>query len=119
MERLWEVLVRFDLSRFSDRVLSFIAIASAIVLFISCFYLVQSQYKVRMLTAEKERVERVRHALLDESSQLALELSRAALPKYVISRANELGYVNADVKNTVMIQVPANQFGRIRLEVRK
>ncbi len=111
--------MKFDLSRFSDRVLSLVTLLSAIVLFVSSFYLVQTQYKVRLLTAEKERAERVRHALLDESSQLTLDLSRAALPRYVVSRATELGYVNADVRNTVMIQVPASQFGRIRLEVRK
>lgn len=111
--------MRLNLTQLSDRVLKLVALISGIVLFVSCFELVRMQYEVRMLTAEKERAERVRHALLDEASQLALDLSKAALPKYVIERAGELGFVNADVTNTVMIQVPASQLGHIRLEVRK
>ncbi len=111
--------MKFNMARFSDRILSCVAVVSALVLLTSCFELVKTQYQVRMLTAEKERAERVRHALLDEASQLALDLSKAALPKSVIERASELGYVNADVTNTVMIQVAADKFGKISLEVRK
>ena len=111
--------MRFSLTQISDRVLTGVTLVSGVVLLINCFELVRMQYEVRMLTAEKERAERVRHALLDEASQLALDLSKAALPKYVIERAGALGYVNADVTNTIMIQVPASRLGHIRLEVRK
>lgn len=111
--------MRFSLTQISDRVLTVVAVASGVVLLLSCFALVRMQYDVRTLTAEKERAERVRHALTDEASQLALDLSKAALPKYVIERAGALGYVNADVTNTVMIQVPASKLSHIRLEVHK
>jgi len=111
--------MRINLAAFSERVLFVIAVVSSLVLFVSCFTLVKTQYEVRMLTVEKERAERVRHALLDEASQLALDQSRAALPKYVTERAAALGYVNADVSNTVMIEVPADEIRQIRLEVNK
>ena len=45
--------MRFSLTQISDRVLTVVAVASGVVLLLSCFALVRMQYDVRTLTAEK------------------------------------------------------------------
>lgn len=106
---------------FSERFLLFVALVSTAVLLLSGFYLVTTQYRVRMLVVEKERAEKVRHELMDAASQLALDRASAALPKNVMERAKAMGYVAASVSNAniVLIEVEKGAIEGNYLEVKK
>lgn len=85
----------------SERFLFVVALVSAIVLILSAGALVTTQYRVRLLFVEIERANDMARKLADDSSQLALDLSKAALPAAVSRRAGEMGFIAADVTNTV------------------
>ena len=67
----------------SERFLFVMALISAVVLLLSGAALVTTQYRVRLLFVEIERANDVARRLSDDSSQLALDLSKAALPAAV------------------------------------
>ena len=83
----------------------------AIVLILSAGALVTTQYRVRLLFVEIERA--------NDSSQLALDLSKAALPAAVSRRAGEMGFIAADVTNTVLFEVEPQVLLKEHMEVRK
>ena len=64
----------------SERFLFVVALVSAIVLILSAGALVTTQYRVRLLFVEIERANDMARKLADDSSQLALDLSKAAQP---------------------------------------
>ena len=73
--------MRFSLSRLSEPLILFIGGVSVVVLWVSACSLVWTQYRVRLLFAEIERAGDMSRRLSDDSSQLSLDLSRAALPR--------------------------------------
>ena len=97
----------------SERFLFIAALLSAIVLILSAGALVTTQYRVRLLFVEIAR------KLADDSSQLALDLSKAALPAAVSRRAGEMGFIAADVNNTVLFEVEPQVLLKEHMEVRK
>ena len=103
----------------SDRFLFAAAFISAIVLIVSAGTLVTTQYRVRLLFVEIERANDVGRRLADDSSQLALDLSKAALPAAVSRRAGEMGFIAADVSNTVLFEVEPQVLLKEHMEVRK
>lgn len=107
------------LAVFSDRCLFAAAFISAIVLIVSAGALVTTQYRVRLLFVEIERANNDGRRLADDSSQLALDLSKAALPAAVSKRAGEMGFIAADVTNTVLFEVEPQVLFKEHLEVRK
>lgn len=111
--------MKIALAAVSERLLFLVAFVSALVLIASGFWLVSTAYNVRMLTAEKEQMEMQHHRLIDDATQLALDQSKAAMPKVVTERATELGFVRSGVMNTVMVEVDASELESSRLEVRK
>ena len=92
----------------SDRFLFIAALLSAIVLILSAGALVTI-----------ERANDVARKLADDSSQLALDLSKAALPAAVSRRAGEMGFIAADVNNTVLFEVEPQVLLKEHMEVRK
>lgn len=107
------------LAVFSDRCLFAAAFISAIVLIVSAGALVTTQYRVRLLFVEIERANNDGRRLADDSSQLALDLSKAALPAAVSKRAGDMGFIAADVNNTVLFEVEPQVLFKEHLEVRK
>ena len=103
----------------SERFLFIAALLSAIVLILSAGALVTTQYRVRLLFVEIERANDVARKLADDSSQLALDLSKAALPADVSRRAGEMGFIAADVNNTVLFEVEPQVLLKEHMEVRK
>lgn len=103
---------------FSERIALWGAVVCAIVLVTTSFFIVNTQYKVRGLMAELDRAERVRHQLLAEASALELELAQAALPKAVTGRARAMGFSNAEVTDTLIIEVAPEKLSKERLEVK-
>ena len=101
----------------SERFLFVAALLSAIVLILSAGALVTTQYRVRLLFVE--RANDVARKLADDSSQLALDLSKAALPAAVSRRAGEMGFIAADVNNTVLFEVEPQVLLKEHMEVRK
>jgi cell division protein FtsL len=99
----------------SERFLFIAALLSAIVLILSAGALVTTQYRVRLLFVEID----VARKLADDSSQLALDLSKAALPAAVSRRAGEMGFIAADVNNTVLFEVEPQVLLKEHMEVRK
>ena len=57
--------------------------------------------------------------LSDDSSQLSLDLSRAALPAAVNARARQLGYAPAELSDTVLVEVAPEELTQQHLEVQK
>ena len=102
----------------SERFLFIAALLSAIVLILSAGALT-TQYRVRLLFVEIERANDVARKLADDSSQLALDLSKAALPAAVSRRAGEMGFIAADVNNTVLFEVEPQVLLKEHMEVRK
>lgn len=111
--------MRMRQSLLTDRFFAILGVVSAVVLIVSAFVLVTTQYTVRMLTFEKDRAEKVSQRLLDEKTQLRVDQSKAALPKIVIDHVKDLEYVEAGVHNTVMIEVPSRLLENNRMEVSK
>lgn len=103
----------------SERFLFVAAFFSAIVLIFSAGALVTTQYRVRLLFVEIERANDVARRLADDSSQLALDLSKAALPAAVSMRAGKMGFIAADVNNTVLFEVEPQVLLQEHMEVRK
>ena len=66
-----------------------------------------------------ERANYVARRLSDDSSQLALDLSKAALPAAVSRRAREMGFAPAGVTNTVLLEVAPMALIKGHMEVRK
>ena len=85
-------VVRTSWAIISERVMQTVAFISAIVLLLSAGALVTTQYRVRVLFVEIERANEAARRLMDDSSQLALDLSKAALPAAVSSRAKKMGF---------------------------
>lgn len=112
-------MIKARLVMLSDRLLFFIGFVSVIVLLLSAGLLVTTQYRVRLLFVEIERANDVARRLADDSSQLQLDLSKAALPAAVSRRAHELGFAAADVNNTVLIDVAPKALLREHMEIRK
>ena len=104
---------------FCERVLFFAAIVSAAVLILSAGVLITTQYRVRMLFVEIERANDLTRRLSDDSSQLALDLSKAALPAAVSRRARAMGFAPAGVSNTVLLEVAPMALIQGHMEVRK
>lgn len=90
------------LLRWLERIVIFSAVS---VLMGSSLAVVYTQYKARALFVEIERANDVTRRLSDDASQLALDLSRAALPSQVNERAVAMGFHNATVKNTIMLPI--------------
>ena len=111
--------MKFNLAFMSERLLFLIGFASALVCVISAGVLVTTQYRVRLLFVEIERANDVARRLSDDSSQLALDLSKAALPAAVSRRAREMGFAPADVNNTVLLEVAPKALVREHMEIRK
>ena len=107
------------LAFFSERLLFVMALISAVVLVLSAGALVTTQYRVRMLFVEIERANDVTRRLSDDSSQLALDLSKAALPAAVSHRARAMGFSPAGVTNTVLLEVVPMALIQGHMEVRK
>ena len=103
----------------SERFLFVMALISAVVLLLSGAALVTTQYRVRLLFVEIERANDVARRLSDDSSQLALDLSKAALPAAVSRRAREMGFAPAGVNNTVLLEVAPMALIKGHMEVRK
>ena len=96
----------------SERFLFIAALLSAIVLILSAGALVTTQYRVRLLFVEIERANDVARKLADDSSQLALAAA-------VSRRAGEMGFIAADVNNTVLFEVEPQVLLKEHMEVRK
>lgn len=111
--------MRFSLVSVSERFLATAGVVSAIVLLLSAAALVTTQYRVRLLFVEIEHANNVARRLADDSSQLALDLSKAALPAAVSRRAEAMGFAPADVTNTVLLEVEPKTFIQEHIEVRK
>ncbi len=111
--------MRFSLSRFSEPLILFVGAVSVVVLWVSACSLVWTQYRVRLLFAEIERAGDMARRLSDDSSQLALDLSRAALPAAVNERARKLGFAPAELSDTVLIDVAPEEMTQRHLEVHK
>lgn len=111
--------MRISLVSVSERFLATAGVISAIVLLLSAAALVTTQYRVRLLFVEIERANNVARRLADDSSQLALDLSKAALPAAVSRRAGQMGFAPADVNNTVLLEVEPQTFIKEHIEVRK
>lgn len=111
--------MRFSLSRLSEPLILFIGGVSVVVLWVSACSLVWTQYRVRLLFAEIERVGDMSRRLSDDSSQLSLDLSRAALPAAVNARARQLGYAPAELSDTVLVEVAPEELTQQHLEVHK
>lgn len=111
--------MRFSLVSVSERFLAIMGMISAVVLVVSAAVLVTTQYRVRLLFVEIERANNVARRLADDSSQLALDLSKAALPAAVSRRAGEMGFAAADVNNTVLLEVAPKTLIKEHIEVRK
>lgn len=111
--------VKQILSRISDGVLSAVAGVSAVALVASVALLITTQYRVRLLTTEIDRANATAQHLADDSSQLALDMSKAALPAAVSSRAAQLGFTTADITNTVLIEVSKDRLNKEHMEVYK
>ncbi len=107
------------LAFFSERLLFVMALVSAVVLLLSAGALVTTQYRVRLLFVEIERANDLTRRLSDDSSQLALDLSKAALPAAVSRRAREMGFAPAGVNNTVLLEVAPMALIQGHMEVRK
>ena len=103
----------------SERFLFAAAFVSAIILIISAGTLVTTQYRVRLLFVEIERANNDARKLADDSSQLALDLSKAALPAAVSKRAGEMGFIAGDISNTVLFEVEPQVLLKEHMEVRK
>lgn len=103
----------------SERFLFAAAFVSAITLIISAGTLVTTQYRVRLLFVEIERANNDARKLADDSSQLALDLSKAALPAAVSKRAGEMGFIAGDISNTVLFEVEPQVLLKEHMEVRK
>lgn len=111
--------MKLGLVSISDKFLFCIGFLSVLVLLVSAAALVTTQYRVRLLFVEIERANDVARRLADDSSQLALDLSKAALPAAVSRRAVQLGFATADVNNTVLLEVAPKALVREHMEVRK
>ena len=111
--------MRYGAARFSDRFLFLVAFISFVVLFASAVALVKTQYRIRLLFIEVERANDAARRLADDSNQLSLDLSRAALPAAVSGQAALNGFAPADISNTVLIEVDPGEISRSRMEVRK
>ena len=109
--------MRFSLSRLSEPLILFIGGVSVVVLWVSACSLVWTQYRVRLLFAEIERAGDMSRRLSDDSSQLSLDLSRAALPAAV--NARQLGYAPAELSDTVLVEVAPEELTQQHLEVHK
>ena len=103
----------------SERVMQTVAFISAIVLLLSAGALVTTQYRVRVLFVEIERANEAARRLMDDSSQLALDLSKAALPAAVSSRAKKMGFEPADITRTILLEVEPSKLLPERMEVGK
>ncbi len=111
--------MRISLVSISERFLAAVGFVSAIVLVISAAALITTQYRVRLLFVEIERANDVARRLADDSSQLALDLSKATLPAAVSRRAQTMGFAPADVSNTVLLEVAPKTLIKEHMEVRK
>ena len=107
------------LASLSERFLFAAAFVSAVVLIVSAGALVTAQYRVRLLFVEIERANDAGRRLADDSSQLALDLSKAALPAAVSKRAGDMGFIAADASNTVLFEVEPQVLLKEHMEVRK
>ena len=103
----------------SERFLFAAAFVSAVVLIVSAGALVTTQYRVRLLFVEIERANDAGRRHADDSSQLALDLSKAALPTAVSKRAGDMGFIAADASNTVLFEVEPQVLLKEHMEVRK
>lgn len=103
----------------SEGFLATVGVGAAVVLLISAGALITTQYRVRLLFVEIERANNMARKLADDSSQLALDLSKAALPAAVSRRAGQMGFAAADVNNTVLMEVAPKTLIREHMEVRK
>ena len=103
----------------SERFLFAAAFVSAVVLIVSAGALVTTQYRVRLLFVEIERANDAGRRLADDSSQLALDLAKAALPAAVSKRAGDMGFIAADASNTVLFEVEPQVLLKEHMEVRK
>ena len=110
--------MRFSLSRLSEPLILFIGGVSVVVLWVSACSLVWTQYRVRLLFAEIERAGDMSRRLSDDSSQLSLDLSRAALPAAVNARARQFGYA-PELSDTVLVEVAPEELTQQHLEVHK
>lgn len=111
--------MRLNIGRLSEPLLFAIAFASTIVLWVSACSLVWTQYRVRLLFVEIERAGEMGRRLADDSSQLAIDLSRAALPAAVNRRARAMGFAPADLSDTVLLEVAPEEMSQQHLEVHK
>lgn len=111
--------MRAGLVSASERFLALVGIVSAVVLLASAGALITTQYRVRLLFVEIERANNVSARLSDDSSQLALDLSKAALPAAVSRRAGQMGFAPADVTNTVLLEVAPKTLLKEHMEVKK
>ncbi len=74
---------------------------------------------MRLLFTEIERANDMARRLSDDSSQLALDLSKAALPAAVSEKARQMGFAPADLAATVLLEVSPEELAQRHLEVRK
>lgn len=111
--------MRFSFGRLSEHLILLVGVLSIVVLWVSACSLVWTQYRVRLLFAEIERANVVTRQLADDSSQLALDLSRAALPAAVSARAQGMGFAPAVLSDTVLLEVGPEEMTQRHLEVHK
>ena len=111
--------MRFNVGRLSEPFLFLVALVSVVVLWSSACALVWTQYRVRLLFTEIERANDMARRLSDDSSQLALDLSKAALPGAVSEKARQMGFAPADLAATVLLEVSPEELAQRHLEVRK
>lgn len=111
--------MRFNVGRLSESFLFLVALVSVVVLWSSACALVWTQYRVRLLFTEIERANDMARRLSDDSSQLALDLSKAALPAAVSEKARQMGFAPADLAATVLLEVSPEELAQRHLEVRK
>ena len=102
--------MRFNVGRLSEPFLFLVALVSVVVLWSSACALVWTQYRVRLLFTEIERANDMARRLSDDSSQLALDLSKAA---------RQMGFAPADLAATVLLEVSPEELAQRHLEVRK
>ena len=84
--------------------LTVLTVIGAVILFISSVSLVTSQYRVRSLVAQIEKLQNESRRLNDDASELNMEISRAALPGYIATQARKAGLEPATSRNTVVLE---------------
>ena len=82
-------------------ILMFVLAAACVA---SALVIVHSQYQVRTLISNIERGQEENRRLQDEARELSIEFTKVSLPRYIASKATEMGLEVGRNENSVILK---------------